>query len=62
LPRLEHFPTACAAPVRELRSDVTAYDPWYVAVAETLGAPLAPLDARMGRAAGVRCEIALPPA
>ena len=61
--RLELFPySLCASQVWELRSNITAYDAWYVALAETLGAPLATLDARLSRAPGVRCEIALPPA
>jgi len=61
--RLELFPyPMCAARVWELRWNITAYDAWYVALAETLGAPLATLDARLGRAAGIRCEIVLPPA
>jgi len=61
--RLEFFPySLCASRVWELRSNVTAYDAWYVALAETLDAPLATLDIRLSRAAGVRCEIVLPPA
>jgi predicted nucleic acid-binding protein len=40
----------------ELRHTVTAYDAWYIAVAETLGAPLATLDQRLMRAPGPRCE------
>lgn len=46
----------------ELRPNITAYDAWYVALAETLGAKLATLDARLSRAAGTRCEFAIPPA
>ena len=61
--RLELFPySLCAWRVWELRSNVTAYDAWYVALAETLDAPMATLDIRLSRAAGVRCEIVLPPA
>lgn len=41
----------------ELRSNVTSYDAWYVALAERLGSPLLTLDERLARAAGVRCEI-----
>jgi predicted nucleic acid-binding protein len=40
----------------ELRHAVTSYDAWYVAVAETLGLPLATLDARLSRAAGPQCR------
>lgn len=61
--RLELFPYApCAARVWELRRNITAYDAWYVALAETLGARLATLDARLGRAPGTRCEFVVPPA
>ena len=61
--RLELFPySSCAPRVWELRSNITAYDAWYVALAETLGATLATLDARLGRATGTRCEFAVPPA
>jgi predicted nucleic acid-binding protein len=60
--RLELFPYRLSATrVWELRSTVTAYDAWYVALAETLGARLASLDARLSRAGGTRCEFALPP-
>jgi len=38
-----------------LRNNVTAYDAWYVALAESLDAPLATLDGRLADAAGVRC-------
>jgi predicted nucleic acid-binding protein len=41
---------------------VTTYDAWYVALAETLDAPLANLDLKLIRAAGVRCQIVFPPA
>lgn len=44
--------------VWELRASVTAYDGWYVALAEALGVPLATLDLRLTRAAGPRCEFA----
>lgn len=60
--RLELFPySSCAARVWELRSTVTAYDGWYVALAETLGTRLATLDVRLSRAAGPRCEFTVPP-
>lgn len=61
--RLELFPySACAERVWELRPDVTAYDAWYVALAETLDVSLATLDAKLSRAAGPRCAFLLPPA
>lgn len=50
-----------AARVWELRHDVTAYDAWYVAVAESLEATLATLDTRLSRASGPRCDFELPP-
>ena len=60
--RLELFPyNLCATRVWELRSNITAYDASYVALAETLGARLATLDARLTRATGPRCEFAVPP-
>ncbi|MCY4451576.1 MAG: type II toxin-antitoxin system VapC family toxin [Immundisolibacterales bacterium] len=45
----------------ELRSNLTSYDAWYVALAEALGCPLLTLDAKLGRASGPRCEIVMPP-
>ena len=61
--RVELFPYGlCASRVWELRPSITAYDGWYVALAETLGAKLATLDARLSRAAATRCEFAVPPA
>lgn len=47
--------------VWELRDNITAYDGWYVALAESLGARLATLDLRLSRAAGPRCGFATPP-
>lgn len=41
-----------------LRTTVTADDAWYVAVAESLAAPLATLDLRLARVPGPRCEFA----
>ncbi len=61
--RLDLFPySTCAERVWELRSNVTAYDAWYVALAETLGASMATLDVRLSRAAGPRCTFIQPPA
>lgn len=45
-----------ASRVWELRENLSAYDGWYVALAEALGAPLATLDGALCRAAGPRCE------
>jgi predicted nucleic acid-binding protein len=43
----------------ELRGNVTAYDAWYVALAEALDSPLATLDARLARAPGPQCQFLL---
>ena len=43
-----------------LRSNLTAYDAWYLALAEALGCPLATLDGKLGRATGPVCEIVVP--
>jgi predicted nucleic acid-binding protein len=59
--RLDLFPyEPFADRIWELRANVTAYDAWYVALAEVLGCPLATLDARLARAPGITCEITLP--
>jgi predicted nucleic acid-binding protein len=49
-----------ATRVWELRENVTAYDGWYVALAESLNAKLATLDLRLAKAAGPRCAFAIP--
>ncbi len=46
--------------VWELRSSVTAYDAWYVALAELLDAPLVTVDARLARSKGPRCTFLTP--
>ena len=46
--------------VWELRSSVTAYDAWYVALAELLDAPLATVDIRLSRSQGPRCAFLTP--
>ena len=42
--------------VWELRGNLTAYDAWYVALAEAVEAPLATLDRRLMDASGPRCK------
>jgi predicted nucleic acid-binding protein len=55
--RVELFPYApFATRIWGLRDNVTCYDAWYVALAETLNAPLATLDARLAKASGPRCR------
>ena len=49
-----------AARVWELRFNLTSYDAWYVALAESLDCPLATLDARIRRATGPTCEMTFP--
>ena len=44
-----------------LRGNLTSYDAWYVALAETLDCPLITLDRRLARAAGLKCAICVPP-
>ncbi|MEX2555095.1 MAG: type II toxin-antitoxin system VapC family toxin [Actinomycetota bacterium] len=46
--------------VWELRGSLTAYDAWYVALAESLGSRLVTLDTRLTRASGSRCEFETP--
>lgn len=46
--------------VWELRGNLTGCDAWYVAVAEALECPLATLDRKLGRAAGLWCEVVVP--
>lgn len=59
--RIALFPYApFAARVWELRGNVSAYDAWYVALAESLEAPLATLDRRLARASGPRCRFETP--
>ncbi|MHB1488175.1 MAG: type II toxin-antitoxin system VapC family toxin [Acidimicrobiales bacterium] len=43
-----------------LRNTMSAYDAWYVALAESLDAPVATLDSRLARSAGARCRFIVP--
>jgi predicted nucleic acid-binding protein len=58
---VELFPYApFAERVWELRSNLSSYDAWYVAMAEAFECPLATLDRRIARATGPSCEGMLP--
>lgn len=60
--QVELFPySPLAARVWELRNNLTAYDAWYVALAELLEAELATLDVRLSRASGPGCAFRVPP-
>lgn len=55
---MQLFPYApFSARIWDLRKNLTAYDAWYVALAEVLACPLATLDRRLGKATGVDCKI-----
>jgi predicted nucleic acid-binding protein len=61
--RVELFPYApFAARTWELRDNVTCYDAWYIALAESLESRVATLDLRLARASGPRCGFETPPA
>ncbi len=55
------FPFApFAERVWALRSNLTSYDAWYVALAEALGCPLLTLDRKLSNASGPTCEVVTP--
>ena len=59
--RVEYFAyQPFADRIWDLRANVTAYDAWYVALAEALGARLATLDTRLARSTGPLCEFLTP--
>ncbi len=45
----------------DLRTSMTAYDAWYVSMAEAVGAPLVTIDRRLAAAHGAACQIEVPP-
>jgi predicted nucleic acid-binding protein len=49
-----------AGRIWELRHNVTSYDAWYVALAETLKLPLATLEEPLSKANGVTCAFLTP--
>jgi predicted nucleic acid-binding protein len=55
---LRHHPSRSLWPrAWELRTNLSAYDALYVALAEQLDAPLLTADARLARAPGLRCLV-----
>jgi len=57
---LSRYPHTTLLPrIWELRNNVTAYDAAYIALAETLAAPLITTDAKLARASGIRAEVEL---
>ncbi len=42
----------------ELRTNITSYDAWYIALAEALDCSLATLDLKLKNANGIRCDFA----
>ena len=59
---MDLFPFAPFADrVWALRSNLTSYDAWYVALAEVLDCPLVTIDRKLSRASGPQCEIIVPP-
>ena len=58
---IELFPfTPFGDRVWALRSNLSSYDAWYVALAEALGCPLVTLDRKLSRAPGPTCDIIVP--
>lgn len=57
LRRVPHL--SLLARVWELRGNLSAYDASYVALAEALGTVLLTADARIKRATGINCEVAV---
>ena len=47
--------------VWDLRQNITSYDAWYVAVAESLDTWVATIDLRLRNAPGPRCKFVTPP-
>ena len=59
---LDLFPFApFAERIWELRENLSCYDAWYVAIAESFECPLVTLDRSLSRASGPMCEIRTSP-
>ncbi len=57
---VRHEHTALLGRIWELKDSISAYDACYVALAETLNAPLLTLDAKLSRAHGHHAKIEMP--
>jgi len=57
--RIEHPFDPFAERAWELRNNMTVYDAWYVALAESLDTELLTTDRRLARASGPRCPVVL---
>ncbi|MDQ3679158.1 MAG: type II toxin-antitoxin system VapC family toxin [Actinomycetota bacterium] len=58
---IELFPfDPFASRVWQMRDNLTAYDAWYVALAEGLECSLLTLDGHLARAPGISCHVSLP--
>ncbi|CAN5697559.1 PIN domain-containing protein [soil metagenome] len=56
--RMTRYPhTALLGRIWELKNNLTAYDAAYVALAESLAAPLVTLDGRLSQAPGLRAPV-----
>lgn len=56
--RMTRYPhTALLGRIWELKNNLTAYDAAYVALAESLAAPLVTLDGRLAQAPGIRAPV-----
>ncbi len=61
LPLTMHQFIPFANRIWDLRHNLTPYDAWYVALAESLDSPLITLDRRIARVSGLECQVVTPP-
>jgi len=60
--KIELYPFAgFASRIWQLKSQVSSYDAWYVALAEELDVDLVTLDRRLSRAHSLKCRVLVPP-
>jgi predicted nucleic acid-binding protein len=57
---VRHVHTPVLTRIWELRSNLSAYDALYVALAESLEAPLVTMDGHLARAPGSRADVIVP--